>query len=91
MVQGAGGVGVEGHELVVDGARAPGRLSRQRRLSNLGSGLDLPRRLGPAVSLLAALRTVSSLRDLIGGGVSTTDTISAAHTGGVLLRAPVRL
>ena len=48
VVQGAGGVGVEGHELVVDGARAPGRLSRQRRLSNLGSGPDLPRRLGPS-------------------------------------------
>ena len=46
VVQGAGGVGVEGHELVVDGARAPGRLSRQRRLGNLGGSPGRPRHLG---------------------------------------------
>jgi len=47
-----------------------------------------PASSAPAVSLLTALRTVSSLRDLVGGAASI---ISAASAGGALLRAPVRL
>ena len=36
VLEGAGGVGVEGHELVVDGARTPGRVSHCRHLGDLG-------------------------------------------------------
>ena len=36
VLEGAGGVGVESHELVVDGARTPGRVSHCRHLGDLG-------------------------------------------------------
>ena len=40
VVEGAGGVGIEGHELVVDGARPPGRVSHGRHLGDLGGRLS---------------------------------------------------
>ena len=59
MIQGAGGVRVEGHELVVDGARTPGRLGRHRHLGPSGLATHCPTHCSP-----------SSLRNLTAGTVS---------------------
>ena len=88
VVQGAGGVGVEGHELVVDGARTPGRLGRQRRLGNPGRSPGRPHHLGPGgPATHCPAHCVLSPRS----HRRHHPRPSTTRAGGFLLRAPVRL